>query len=95
MAVTSRKTVGRVSKPTKVSKPATGPAMQVRVRMYRQGLGDCFLVTFDLGHQEKHMLIDCGTLGSTTTGVKLADVVADIRTTTNDHLHVLVATHEH
>jgi len=94
MAVTRRKTV-KVSKPPKISKPPTGPGPQVRVRMYRQGLGDCFLVTFDVGHQEKHMLIDCGTLGSTTTGVKLADVVADIRTTTKDHLHVLVATHEH
>ena len=95
MAVTHRKTVGTASKPPKISKPPTGQVMQVRVRMYRQGLGDCFLVTFDVGHQEKHMLIDCGTLGSTTTGVKLADVLADIRTTTKDHLHLLVATHEH
>jgi hypothetical protein len=69
--------------------------VKVRVRMYRQGLGDCFLVTFDPGGTEKHMLIDCGTLGSTTTGVKLADVVADIRLTTNDHIHLLIATHEH
>lgn len=68
---------------------------RVRVRMYRQGLGDCFLVTFDEGGDERHMLIDCGTLGATTTGVKLADVVADIRSTTNDQLDVLVATHEH
>lgn len=72
-----------------------GHNVKVRVRMYRQGLGDCFLVTFDPGGTEKHMLIDCGTLGSTTTGVKLADVVADIRSTTNDHIHLLIATHEH
>ena len=63
--------------------------------MYRQGLGDCFLVTFDVGRDERHMLIDCGTLGAPTTKVKLADVVADIRAVTGDHLHVLVATHEH
>ena len=43
--------------------------------MYRQGLGDCFLVTFDVGGDEKHMLIDCGTLGATTTGVRIAKVV--------------------
>ena len=67
----------------------------VRVRMYRQGLGDCFLVTFDVGGDERHVLFDCGTLGATTTGVKLADVVADIRKTTNDHLHLVIATHEH
>jgi metallo-beta-lactamase superfamily protein len=95
MAVTRRKTGSKISKPSKPPKPSTSRAIQARVRMYRQGLGDCFLVTFDVGHQEKHMLIDCGTLGATTTGVKLAEVVADIRTTTNDHLHVLVATHEH
>ena len=63
--------------------------------MYRQGLGDCFLVTFDLGGNEFHMLIDCGSLGATTTGVTLDKVVANVRQVTKDHLHLLVATHEH
>jgi hypothetical protein len=63
--------------------------------MYRQGLGDCFLVTFDVGRNEKHMLIDCGTLGATTTGVKLADVVKDITKVTKGKLALLIATHEH
>jgi hypothetical protein len=74
---------------------ASGTAPKVRVRMYRQGLGDCFLITFDVGGSEKHMLIDCGTLGATTTGVTLAKVVQDIQTTTKKHLHLLIATHEH
>lgn len=69
--------------------------MKVRVRMYRQGLGDCFLVTFHTGPKPVHMLIDCGTLGATTTGVKMKDVAADISKETNDHLHLLIATHEH
>ena len=76
--------------PGRRRKPASVP--KVRVRMYRQGLGDCFLVTFDVGGSEKHMLIDCGTLGATTTGVKLAKVVEDIQTTTKKHLHLLIAT---
>jgi hypothetical protein len=63
--------------------------------MYRQGLGDCFLLTFDPQGTPVHILIDCGSLGATTTGVSLAKVVADIRQTTQDHLHVLIATHEH
>lgn len=67
----------------------------IRVRMYRQGLGDCFLLSFFTGDQPVHMLIDCGTLGATTTGVKLADVVADIKAVTNNRIHVLIATHEH
>ncbi len=79
----------------KKKKPAAGSLPRVRVRMYRQGLGDCFLVTFDVGGSERHMLIDCGTLGSTTTGVKLAKVVEDIKQTTSGHLHLLIATHEH
>ena len=69
--------------------PAPGESHQlpaVRVRMYRQGLGDCFLLTFDVGGDEAHMLIDCGTLGAVTTGVTMASVVADIRSTTGDHL---------
>ncbi len=69
--------------------------MQVRARMYRQGLGDCFLLTFGDGADARHVLIDCGTLGSTTTGVKMKDVVGDIVTATGGHLHLLIATHEH
>jgi len=63
--------------------------------MYRQGLGDCFLVTFDPGGNEVHLLIDCGSLGATTTGVKMDAVVADILKTTGYHVHVVAATHEH
>jgi hypothetical protein len=68
---------------------------RVRVRMYRQGLGDSFLLTFGGGDAARHMLIDCGTLGATTTGVSLDDVVKDIRECTGGDLHILVATHEH
>jgi hypothetical protein len=67
----------------------------IRVRMYRQGLGDCFLITFDVGGDEAHMLIDCGTLGASTTGVTIANVVKNIRSITGDHLNAVVATHEH
>jgi hypothetical protein len=70
-------------------------AAQLRVRMYRQGLGDCFLLTFNPGANEAHMLIDCGSLGANSTGVSLKEAVADILATTKQHLHLLVATHEH
>ena len=82
-----------MARKAKAARTAKKP--RVRVRMYRQGLGDCFLITFDVGGDERHMLIDCGTLGASTTKVKLAEVVKDIRSTTGDHLHVLIATHEH
>jgi hypothetical protein len=98
MPATRKRAKKRTSRSTRSSgsarkNSAAGPA--VRVRMYRQGLGDCFLVTFDPGGSEVHVLIDCGSLGATTTGVTLGQVVADIRKVTNDHLHLLVGTHEH
>lgn len=75
--------------------PAAG-APAVRVRMYRQGLGDCFLITFDVGgNNEQHMLIDFGTLGARTTQVKMPDVIDHIKKTTGGKLAILVATHAH
>lgn len=72
-----------------------GTKPKVRVRMYRQGLGDCFLVTFDPESKPVNILIDCGTLGAKTTNVKMSDVIEDIKKTTGRHLDVLIATHEH
>jgi hypothetical protein len=81
--------------PAQPKTQVSGSLPKVRVRMYRQGLGDCFLLTFNPGGDERHILIDCGTLGSKYTEVKLPDVIADIDKTTNGHLHLVVATHQH
>lgn len=68
----------------------------VRVRMYRQGLGDCFLLTFPKpGGGDFFVLIDCGViLGTPNADQLMKEVVADIAQTTK-RLDVLVATHEH
>ncbi len=96
---TSRKKARSLKKPVKRTrtpkKSAADGSTKVRVRMYRQGLGDCFLVTYFTGPEPVHMLIDCGTLGATTTRVKMQDVIKNISDTTGAHLHVMVATHEH
>ncbi len=65
--------------------------------MYRQGLGDCILVTFDpTGAKPVHLMIDCGTLGAKTVPfVSISDAVKDIKTETKNHLDLLVVTHEH
>jgi hypothetical protein len=66
--------------------------------MYRQGLGDCFLITLPTATEKPfYMMIDCGVvLGSATAAVdKLKAAVADIIATTGGHLDLLVATHEH
>jgi len=68
----------------------------VRIRMYRQGLGDCFLLTFEGGAAPFHVLIDCGVLkGTPDAGERMAAVADDIVATTGGRLDVLVATHEH
>jgi hypothetical protein len=76
---------------------AKAAADAVRVRMYRQGLGDCFLLTFPAdGRREVHVLIDCGVILGTPDGNELMKaVVADIGKTTGKRIDVLVATHEH
>ncbi len=95
-ATTPKKTSRK--KPTAAPEaPAIGSIPKVRVRMFRQGLGDCFLLTFDVGGIERHMLIDCGTLGNKASDVKIADVAAHVLETlgAEGKLAVVIATHEH
>jgi hypothetical protein len=68
----------------------------VRVRMFRQGLGDCFLLTFPGKSRPVHMLIDCGVLlGTADAKVKMQKVAQHILDATGGRLDVLVITHEH
>lgn len=74
------------------------PASGVTVRMYRQGLGDCFLLAFppDRGSRPRFVLIDCGVLLGTPDGDdKVREVAAHILESTGGRIDVLVATHEH
>jgi hypothetical protein len=74
------------------------PASGVTVRMYRQGLGDCFLLAFPTGQagQAFYMLIDCGVIfGTQSPQQKMMDVATDIAAATGGDIHLLVATHEH
>lgn len=69
----------------------------VKIRMYRPGLGDCFLLAFP-GHRNepRYMMIDCGVLlGTANDKETIREIVRDINTATGGHLHVLVVTHEH
>ena len=76
---------------------AGGKTREIRVRMYRQGLGDCFLLSFPKPEGgEFFILIDCGVILGTPDPVPVMKAVAqDILTTTKGHVDVLVATHEH
>jgi Metallo-beta-lactamase superfamily len=69
----------------------------VRVRMYRQGLGDCFLLSFPRpGGDQSHVLIDCGVLtGSADAAARMGRVAESIFKTTGGRLDALVVTHQH
>jgi hypothetical protein len=70
--------------------------LRVRIRMYRPGLGDCFLLTFINGKNERHILIDCGIfVGSTNEKQRMQDIAYHIKDTTRGVLDAVVATHEH
>ncbi len=67
----------------------------VKIRMYRQGLGDCFLLTFPRADGSNcYVMIDCGVvMGVDSSGVTAA--ANDILTLTNKHLDLVVGTHIH
>jgi hypothetical protein len=70
-------------------------AARLRIRMYRVGLGDCFLLTFHPKTEgEAHLLVDMGSIGQ-GDGASMADVAADIAKETSGKLKAIVATHEH
>jgi hypothetical protein len=80
------------------------PIDSVKIKMYRHGFGDCFLLQFFQREKRSFtMLIDCGLKHKDKVpGVSLNDVENDIRKTLlngekkkKPHLDVLVATHEH
>jgi hypothetical protein len=80
--------------PSKNSPPSK--KLQVTIRMYRPGLGDCFLLRFNKGTTSRYVLIDCGVLQkSIGEKERLKKIVNDILSTTRGHLHVLAVTHEH
>jgi beta-lactamase superfamily II metal-dependent hydrolase len=96
---TAKKTThGGKAAPAKhaVTKAANGNANGangLRVRMYRVGFGDFFLLTVPTKSGPQHILIDCGVhagdIGS------MDDCVNDLAQTTNRKLALVVATHYH
>jgi hypothetical protein len=79
------------------NKMAASNQLSVRVRMYRQGLGDCFLLTFQKKNKpDVNLLIDCGLYQTAKDKAKIMTAVAeDIKTTSKDNLDVVVLTHDH
>src|SRR6476620_8428729 len=79
---------------------------EVMIRMYGQGVGDCFLLAFPRtqathaltadADRPVYVVIDCGVITGTPDGSRrMKRIVRDIRLTTQGHLDLLILTHEH
>ena len=101
MPATTRVEGGGAAAPAPVVAPGSPRTYRARVRMYRHGLGDCFLLTLPrAGKRPFNILIDCGVLGA--GGAPMKDLVGHIRDTVGAgrktgkaRLDLVVATHEH
>jgi hypothetical protein len=82
-------------------KRAPGGGFRAKIRMYRQGLGDCFLITLprtdnDGSRDVYYIMIDCGViLGTPDAAETMTKVVDNIVADTNGEIDLLVVTHEH
>ena len=83
----------------KAAKPPKFGVNTIRVRMYRIGFGDCFLVSVPVAIQgaadtHKHILVDCGVHAK--GDLDMIDRAVDhIGTTTGKKLAIVIATHSH
>lgn len=67
---------------------------RIRIRMFRVGFGDCFLLSLAKGDGQAHILIDCGVhqMGDVKT---IEAAVENIRQETGGRLDIVIATHAH
>lgn len=65
----------------------------LRVRMYRVGFGDFFLLSMPGADGEQHILIDCGVHAGDIHTIQAA--VQDLAAETNNHLALVIMTHRH
>ena len=72
---------------------------EVRVRLYGQGLGDCFLLAFPRPNEPErpcYLVIDCGVAKSTPDKtLRTQRIVEDLRRATGGRLDALAITHQH
>lgn len=71
----------------------------IRIRMYRVGFGDCFLLSLPISNgrntdRDVHILVDCGVHSRGDIGT-MEKVVNNIAKVTEKRLDVIIATHAH
>jgi beta-lactamase superfamily II metal-dependent hydrolase len=99
----SKKTARKASKKATQKAPArksgqSHGAAGLKVRMYRVGFGDFFLITVPTRHGDRYIVIDCGVFkGTTGKGDigSIADAVEDLFKLTKGQLALVIMTHRH
>lgn len=76
--------------------PETPETDTIRIRMYRIGFGDCFLVSLPMSGDGgfRHILVDCGVHSKGNIGT-LDQITDNIAAVTNKKLAIVIATHAH
>src|SRR6185295_7732784 len=74
-------------------------AKEVKIRLYGQGLGDCFLLAFpsqDRKARPFYLVIDCGVAMSTPDRVmRTQKIVEHLHSATGGRIDVPLLTHQH
>ncbi len=86
------------AKAPKEAKAGAAAKAELRIRMYRVGFGDFFLVTVPTAAGPQHIVIDCGvTPGKTKKGDigTIKDAVAHMAEVTGKELALIIVTHRH
>ena len=75
------------------SKAAAAGTGNIRIRMYRVGFGDFFLMTVPGKNGPAHILVDCGVHAANINSIN--DCVQDMKKETGSHLALVILTHYH
>ena len=91
---TRRNPTRRAKPPARRKGGAGAGGRTIRIRMYRVGFGDCFLVSLPAEGKQAHILVDCGVhaRGDLHTMPKVVD---DIAVETGKRLDLIIASHAH
>jgi beta-lactamase superfamily II metal-dependent hydrolase len=89
----ARKPAKKAAKKAGGAKKPGAANNQLRVRMYRIGFGDFFLITVPTKSGPEHILIDCGVHAGDIKS--MAACVQDLAKETNRKLALVIATHYH
>jgi beta-lactamase superfamily II metal-dependent hydrolase len=85
---------GGATKPSaKGGQSSVGGKLGIRVRMYRIGFGDFFLLTVPGNDGPAHILIDCGVHAANIGSID--DCVKDLKKATDNRLALVILTHYH